>query len=517
MTRKLFWILFLAILVFGFLLRIIPTQGNNFYFTIDQGNEAIHSREFWERGKLLTRGPETGIRGIFTLPGWYYFVSLGYWIFDKHPFGALFMVIVLNVLLTGVVMWQIRKHVNWWTALTIGAALQIQWAFYDTSRYAFNPFLLVACGFGLVFLLTSFLRGKAWHYMYAAIPVGLAFNAEIAGAAAMGVFYILFGAWAWFRKKLTLRTYFLSAFLLPGIFVLKMAWDAFRVWQATNTLPESNLNTFGGTNFLGVGRAFLEIVRDASIPQSTLLGVLGMLGVLGLFLRQKTQNTFVKNFVFLSLALYIVTFLFLGGSRGWQDWHDLFLPPLLFVSLLLVLWSIPQKAGFLLFTLIVGAQVVHFAGRYNEYLKPSDDPGILANQVRVVDWVYQNAENNGFNVYTYSQNKYDDHYQYVFWWYGRDAYKYLPCEYSFLPKAIKYLYVTGSELSVYSEPKLGCDKFVFLIMEPEVSGWDQKAWFEEAKTNTELLEEVTLGKIRIQKREYPDKISLSGFLDRLMV
>ena len=508
-------------MIFGFVLRVVPTQGNNFYFTIDQGDHAIHAREFFARGQLLTRGPETGISGVFAGPGWYYFGSIGYKIFSGHPFGAVFMMIVLNLAVCAILMWQVKKHVSAGAAILVGLALQIHWAFFDTSRYGFNPFPLVACAFGLVLLLAAFLRGHAFargsggamntkNYVIAAIPVGLAFNAEIAGATAMGIFYILVGAWAFFRKKLTFRTYFLSAFLLPGIFVLKIAWDALRVWRVTHSLPTHSLNTFGATNFFGVGRAFLEIVRDASIPQSTILGGLVMLVVAGLFLRQKTQNSFIHSFVFLSIALYVVTFLFLGASRGWQDWHDLFLPPLLFVSLLLMLWSMPRKIGLPILAVVLASQLWLFSQRYQEYLTPSDDPGLLTNQIRVVDWIYQNSENNGFRVYTYTPNKYDDHYQYVFWWYGREKYKYLPCEYSFMPKAIKYLYVPNSELPVYTEPKLGCDKFVFLIMEPFDYGSgkpDPDEWFEQAKMNTELLEEVTLGKIRVQKRKYPDKIS----------
>ncbi|MEK7521580.1 MAG: glycosyltransferase family 39 protein [Patescibacteria group bacterium] len=523
MERKIFWFCFFGILIFGLVLRVVPTLGNNFYFTIDQGDDAIHAREFFTRGKLLTKGPETGIQGVHAGPLWYYFISLGYLIFDKDPFGAVFMMIVLNLAVTAVLMWQIKKHVGWRQALAVGCALTFQWAFYDTSRYGFNPFPLVACGFALVLLLSAFLRGSAKYYMYAAVPVGLAFNAEVAGAAAMGVFYVLFGAWAWIKKKLALKTYILSAFLLPGVFVLKMIWDAYRVWQATHTLPESNLNTFGGINFLGVGKAFLEVVGEASIPQNTLFGVGLWVVICGIGIRH--VGKFPKHFIMLSLGLYFVSFVFLGASRGWQDWHDLFLPPLLFVTLILVLcelWQRTNRYGRIGVIGVIGviliSQASMFKDRYLQYLHPSDDPGLLVNQIKVVDWIYQNAENNGFNVYTYTPNKYDDHYQYVFWWHGRNNYKYLPCEYSFMPKAIKYLYVPNSELPVYTEPKLGCDKFVFLIMEPFNSFGstqdkfaqgkpDPDEWFEKAKTNTELLEEKMIGKVRVQKRKYPDKIS----------
>lgn len=526
MNKKVFWIIFTLILLFGLVLRLYPAQNYNFYFTIDQGDEAVNAREFFERGRLLITGPETGIRGVHAGPLWYYFVSIGYKIFNGDPFGALLMVILLNLVVTGVIVWQIRQNVSPYVALLIGVALQFYWFFYDTSRWSFNPFPLVFLSFALIFLLTSFLRGRLWSYILASVIVGLAFNAEVAGAAAMLIFYILVGACGYFKQKIGIKIYLVAAFFIPSIFLLKIVYEFGKVYWKHRSLPESTMQTFGGVNYFRVGVAFLEIVRDATIPQSMVLGVLVFLAVLGLYFWKGKGNRgrgreFVNYYVVLCLVLYLVSLLFLGMSRGFRDWHDIFLPPLLFVSVLLMLFSswgelrglkvrYYKWACCVFGIVILISQFWLFQERYREYLKPSDDPGLLINQIKVVDWVYQSAENDGFNAYVYTPNKHDDHYQYVFWWYARQTYRYLPCEYSYQRAAIKYLYIPSA--GEYSEPKLGCDRHVFLIMEPfdfaqdkpfEAQGKpDFEKWYEEARVGTYLVEEKLIGRVKVEKRRY---------------
>ena len=91
MSKNQFLIGVLIILAFGLILRIIPTIGNNFYFTMDIANEATKAREiiFLRLHPLV--GQETSIEGFYHGPLWLYFISIGLFIFNFHPFGLLFM------------------------------------------------------------------------------------------------------------------------------------------------------------------------------------------------------------------------------------------------------------------------------------------------------------------------------------------------------------------------------------------------------------------------------------------
>lgn len=505
MKKHIFWLLFVVVLVFAYVLRVIPAQNNNFFFTMDQGDDAVHAREFFERGQLLFRGPETGIRGIFAGPGWYYFISIGYKLFSGHPFGALFMVVLLSLATTALVMWQIGKHVGPGVGLLVGVALQFNWFFYDTSRWAFNPFVLVFLSFVLILLLVRFLGGDRRAYVWAVIPIILAFNTEVAGAAAMFVFYFLVGLWGMERGKLGWKEFLIGNGVLPAVGLVGIAKQAASV---AGFNQGNALGTFSGTNFVGVGQVFLEIVGDSVIPQSIWVSVILFIVCYLLFAIFGKRDEFRWYFVNLTVVLFGVSYFFFASNRGWQDWHDLYLPPLLFVSVLLMLFSLWRELKVryykavwcVLFGLVVGSQLWVFSQRYKQYLRPSDDPSILTNQLKVLDWIYTHNEDDGFNLYTASVSSfYDYHYQYLVWWYGRRKYGFVPCEYSNFPKSIKYLYVPGAQF--YSEPKLGCGKLRFLIVE---SGADfarvEKSW-EGIIGTTELAEEARLGSITVQKRK----------------
>ncbi|MDP2649337.1 MAG: hypothetical protein Q8P10_00680, partial [bacterium] len=112
MNKKLFWALFILIILFGFLIRVIPTLGNNFYFTMDQGDDAVHVREILVRHQIPILGPPTGLEGLFAGPLWYYFISIGYLIFGGNPFGSVFMLILLNLGLTAVLMKILAKKIS---------------------------------------------------------------------------------------------------------------------------------------------------------------------------------------------------------------------------------------------------------------------------------------------------------------------------------------------------------------------------------------------------------------------
>lgn len=513
MNKKLFWTLAFLILVFGFILHLYSSRGYNFYFTVDQGDDAIHAREFFDRGQLLTKGPETGIQGVYSGPGWYYFISIGYKLFQGDPYGALVVVILLNLCASGVLMWWLARRVSFSAALLIGFALQVFWPFYDSSRWAFSPFPLVASGIFLVIALTEFWNTKK-RYWWGVMPVLVALNAELAGAVALLVFYEVIGFVGFITKRLSLKQFLLSAGVLPGIGVAAGIWQFVQVYSRTHTIPftqGTNVGTFAGTSFLETTRVFIENVRDATIPQSALLGGLLFLAVLVAFWKWGRANGYLKSFVWLTIILCGVSYLFFASNRGFQDWHDVYVPPLLFISILLMtlsLWHALKRYYKIGLVGVVGVILVSqlwlFGNRYAEYLRPSDDPGLLINQMKVLDWIYSHAEHNGFNAYTYVPTVEDDKYQYVFWWYGRKAYGYLPCEYSNFPRSLKYLYIPNSEY--YSEPRLGCEQNVFLIVEPDLGKGDIYSWLEKASAGTVSLEQGAVGQMVIEKRRYLLKI-----------
>jgi len=490
-----------VILLTGFLIKVIPPKNNNFYFTMDQGRDSIQVREILAQHRLPLKGPETGIPGFFAGPLWYYFIASGYWFSRGHPFGALFTLILLNTLLTGILMWQLTKKVSLSAAFSIGISLQFFWPFYDTSRYAFNPFPLVFLSFLLILLLTKVLEGKEKYFLFAALPVGLAFQTEIAGAIAFLLFFLFLGG-VFIAKHIIAPKILAAAILLISFFflphVISELNSNFAQAKALLNHLTATESVLAGTNFKVISVEFLGLISQSAIPQSPLVSLLLFLATGFLFIRSKT-NDFTKRFVYLTLIIFFISWLWFSSSKGWQTWQTVYLPPLLFVSLILMIWQLPKKIALVVLTLLLASQFWFFKDRYFQNLYPSDDPSLLSNEIKAVDWVYQQAEGKGFFVYHYLPSVLDYPYQYLFGWYGRQKYHYLPCEYSSYPGSPK-LFIRDSQK--YQEPQRPCTKLRFLIIEPDENLENQNRWLEGTREGTTPVKQSEVGKIKIEMRSY---------------
>lgn len=501
MNKKLFWLLFSSILVFSFILRVVPSQDHNFFFTMDQADDGVWAREFFERGQLLWHGAQTNIPGVYSGPLWYYFISIGYLIFRGDPFGALFMVILLNVGLTGFIMYVLRKEVGETKALAVGFLLQFFWWFYDTSRWAFNPFPLVFCGVAVVLLLSLFLKTKKSRYFFlSTLPVFLGFNAEVAGASALFLFFVLFLSWAIWKRKIKLTKGLVGILILPSFGAAVLFFQLAKRFFANqeSLLPGQTTGYFSGTNYFYIAQEFAQIFSYALLPYKILLSLGLFLLIFYFYYKQKNKNPFVLHFTLLSLGLFAVCFVMFGATRGWYDWHTVFLPTVLFTSVILLLLSIPKKFGIALLVVVMFFQISVFKERYREYLSPQKGPGVTSTQVKVLDWIYQNSENDGFNAYTYMPALRDYPYQYLFWWYGRKKYGFVPCEYSIYPGGLK-LYVPNKDS--YSTPTLGCERLRFLIIEAQLKADGVfSEWLRISQDKTILLDSVIIEGVKIEKR-----------------
>ncbi len=151
--------------------------------------------------------------------------------------------------------------------------------------------------------------------------------------------------------------------------------------------------------------------------------------------------------------------------------------------------------------IVITANMLYFGGRYIDHFRYSPDSSMLYNEISVLDWIYTHNDEDGFNVYTYTDTFYDYPYQYLFWWYGRKKYGFMPCEYSNFPLSHKEVYVPN--YLNYNEPQLGCNRLRFLIIQSDTNGQSNEDWIADFQKSTKLLENITIGSIEVEKRELP--------------
>lgn len=492
--NKKFWILALVIIVFGFLVKIYAISGNRIFFTVDEGRDAVYARQILNYHQIFTKGPQATLTGLYTGPLWYYVVSLGFSIFKGNPIGAVLILTFLNMIAVLILMIIIKKEISPKIALTTGLGLMLFWPFFTISLWAFNPFALVPLSFILILLLT---KNK---YGWAAIIIILAFNAELAGAVSLLLFYILIGGFMFLKKKISWKKYLISAFLFPLLGVAKILIDFIKT---PRTHLGSGVTHISGTNFKQMAIEFVKIIGQTAIPQNAYIGFLVIVLITIVYLRLKNKNKFTKIFVSLTSVLIFASYLFFSSNHGWSAWHTAYIAPLTFVALFLMLWQEKQIGKTIIFAILV-LQTISFKGNLTDYTKPSPNPSLLYNEIKVLDWIYTHSEGNGFNLYTYTNSFYDYPYQYLISWYAVPKYGFYPCEYSNFPLSIKDFYIPGWRN--YVEPKLGCDKFRFLIIDSNTNGEANKDWINEFRIKTVFLDKTQIGGTTIEKRKVPDKI-----------
>jgi len=491
---KYFCILLAILILFGLLSRVFAISGNRIFFTVDEGRDAIYVRQILNYHQIFTKGPESSVRGIFTGPLWYYFISIGYLLMNGNPTGAVLVLILLNLGVTIVLVTILRREINEKLALTVGLGLMVSWPFFNTSLYGFNPFPLVALSIILILLLA---KNK---YGWALLPILLAFNTELAGAISFLIFYILVGLIFVLQRKINIKKYLLFSFLIPSIGLFKILFDY--LGQPKNT-TSSGLRVLAGTNFKQIFIEFIKMIGQVSIPQNVYLGFLVIIVITIFYIKLRKKNIFGKRIIYLALTLIFVSYLFFGSNHGWRAWHTVYIAPLVLISVLLMLYEF-KKVGKILIVIILFLNIVSFKNNYIDYLKPSPNPSLLSNEEVVLDWIYTHNENNGFNLYTYTNSFYDYSYQYLISWYALPKYGFYPCEYSNFPLSIKALYIPGA--TNYVTPQLGCDKFRFLIIDSDTNGNQNKDWINDFRSQTILVDRTQIGNTTIEKRKIPDRI-----------
>jgi hypothetical protein len=489
--------LLVLFVIFYLLFKVTPLFNNNFFFTMDQADDSVHMRNMVSNSVFYLYGPSTGIRGVFTGPLWYYFLLPGYLLFNGHPFGHVFMLLILNL---GLSLWlygEIRKLLNPYKSLLIIFSLQFLWDFYDTSRYSFNPFPAVFLTFLMIFSLVKVILGEKRYIYLAAVATGFCYHFEISYAIPLTLLMFGTGLYLLKNKLLNLGTGVKAFLIFLSFYIFHFIRELQNNFSQIRSLINYLIDKYPTPKNIPqiIYNILIDIPGKTIFPLVPIIGFVLYLGLTIYFLL-KINKKEVKIFVILSNLLLLINLVWFLFGPEWQTWHVIFLPILLFVGVLLMIFCLSKKVSIVLFVFVMTSQLLVFIPRYIQYFRLSDDPSLLANEIKAVEWVYEKAEGQGFSVYNYLPSVLDYPYQYLFWWHGLRKYGYLPCEYASYPGS-PGIFIPNKKKFV--EPKK-CGDLHFLIIEPNKKNPQlRENWINDLKQGYELIEESFSGKILIQK------------------
>jgi 4-amino-4-deoxy-L-arabinose transferase-like glycosyltransferase len=490
---------FVLVLLLALGLRLFILKDNNFYFTMDQGRDALAVRKILN-GKLTLTGPTTAIPGLYAGPLWYYFIGIGYLFSHGHPVGGILPLIIVNVGLIGLLMLFAKKQINKTGSLLLGLGLTVLPPFLVTSWYSFNPhllpFIVVIC---LVSL--SLLGYKQNYYLLAGATIGLCWHSEIAFLPPLLTLWLAVGIVSVFRKKIKRQVFILGLFI-ACLFLLPylMAESINGFSQTKAVLTELRVPASAGIQ-LNLGERLTSVYKKVMLSSRQSPIFLLICFTYLVFSVYKKRFDVKFKFVFFSLTVYLLTMAWFAFSTRLSPWHLVGLPILLFISLFFSTSMLGKKLSLYGQLILTVFSFYYLMANARTYFIKSNDQSILRNELQAIDWVYQRNNEQGFRVYNFLPSVLDYPYQYLFPWYGQKKYGFLPCEYSTYPNAPKLSYV--ADWLNYQEKNKTCDEGIFyLIMEP-AQEQEQffKQWHDKITTGSKLLSQGEAGKIKLEKRQ----------------
>lgn len=486
-----------CILIIGVIYRLFLTSNGNFLFNMDNGRDMVDVRAMVVLKKPRLIGPNSAIEGLFNGPAWYYLLAVPFIVSGGDPYASILMEIAL---------WTIGgffllKLVSRWSSLLI-IPIGVLWVSSNyvvlTNFYAFNPNPVILLTPLFIYLLVEYLQKfKGLFIILVWFLAGLFFNFEMN----FGIF--------------TPVIILASIILTKKIHLLKQNW-------------------FG----VGVGVFILlllpQIIFDVKhefIMSKAILKTMGDYGESNIFNRiQSISQTFFNSFLPTLMnhklfSLFILAMIFFVGK----------LDPVAKVSLLFIIvpflgylvlpvtvnaWHLGAEmaasiilVGFVIRKLIEGnlfkkiisvflfISIIYFGLSnianffLNDLGKENSDPSLYKNEIAAIDYVYIYADGKNFKVYTYLPSVYDYPYQYLFWWYGKKKYGYIPGEYVYLPN--KPIYIPSQ--NKFQGSKDNFSGLVFLIKEPD-RNYTRSGW-EGDFINLKTIKKEMIGSIEIEVKE----------------
>lgn len=423
----------LVFIILGAALRWVDLFATMHFF-YDQGRDALAAKNILG-GDFVLVGPKTDMPGLFFGPLWFYLLAFLYGVFQGNPGLVLVFLSFLDLMtiaLVGILgerffgrkagiaaafFWAVgalpvayaRTLANpagtaFWTALAVFSLVKV-WE--GRERFLPLSFLALAVLFQLnaaaafffapvVFLLAFLLRGK--------VKNGLIYILSLVLFLGSFLPQILF----------EIRNSFLGARAILAIFASSGIKEglSFGMWQRwENFLTELSEYTFYGQKALSLLTLFLAGI--------------------GIFFSRPS----LRKIFFLWFGLPLLVYFLVYHRSEVHPYYLLTWVP----AAVLLLGSLTAHLFRKFFPLAIGLILVFIVSNYSglvkeivvkEHIAQPQSPNRigLGDQLKVIDYIYQDAGGGDFGYYAYTMIPYweDDAWQYLFLWYGKGKYSYLP-------------------------------------------------------------------------------------------
>ncbi len=491
-----FIILFIFIL--GFFLRAQETLSGNFLFLLDSGRDMMDVKKIVFDQKITLIGPYTSLGGVFQGPLYYYLLAIPTFLFKGNPWGNIFLMLIISLLTMAVTFFFMRKYFGLIPAVITLAFFAVSPEAIAAATFFWNPHPMWLIISFYIFALYGSVNKSRPMMLFLFPLIALSFHFEMAFGVfllAATIIYILI-----FKRFLFKERYFWIGaigsliFFIPQI-LFDLRHDFIMTRSVLDILNGNNHGLVASSDKVGLIvnmfsnlNTFKDNFSSAFINYKPFTNFSNVIFVLsfGIFIYAFRQKSFSKEEEkFLHLSLYVAAIIFIFGlfyPFPLRYWFLTGFQVFYFVSIGLLLAKIYKfNFGKIIIAIIGCIFLATSIIRLNVlYFNPPDDGGVakIKGKEAAIDYIYQDAGSNKFNILIFTPPVMTDAYNYLFWWYGGG-------KYGFVPEVKK-------------------SGIVYLLMEPDPGNPSSyNGWLETVVKTGKVLKTKTLPSgIIIQKRDF---------------
>jgi len=464
------------VVVLAFVLRILWLPGNLF-FGFEQGRDFLKLAEITS-GNLALIGPGTDIPGIFHGALSYYVPLPFFLLFGGDPLWTQISFIAINCAAIVFLYKAVKDLFNSRVALVSSLFYAISYSAIIYSRWLSNPTLVPALTILILYFLVRAKKNN-WSLVPMVLSWAVIFHLEIVAAITLVVPILAFLIFEKIRLNIKVVAICLFSVLLVlssyVVFDLKNDHILLNGLKNYISAPKS-----GTSDFRGSMDQFSNELTDNIYPESRNVSLVIFWGMVVWVLaevRKQKRNLLILLFLLISPVAY-----FVYGMRPQRHFY-IFVP--IFLSILFALFFdhlTRVRLGVMAVALLIFVTVFNLKTYYQRV--PNSVGNFihhaqrmyLSDEKALIDYVYHDADGKMFSYDYYSIPYWKkESWQYLFSWYGRSKYGYLPEENR-------------------------TDTFYVLIEPDEIQPPYQNEWYDKLGDHSTLISFFESGKLKAEKR-----------------
>lgn len=488
-------ILFLFIIL-SFALRSLFIFQGSVSFHYDMARDAFLALQIWGNSDLKIIGPPTSTPGLFHGALYYYLLAPLYGLGKGDPGIVAFFFSFLNSL-TVIPVMLLTRDLFRSLKLAILAGLLFTVSF-EANQYAgwiSNPSPAVLTVALYFYFLTIWQKGKISGLYLATLMAVLSIQFQfflIYLLLLIPVFGYLFKLkiiFTQFVKSLTIAILGLSSFIIAAIKfqTIKVSILGF---VGIATASQIDFRSGFSQSLINFIDKFSDLFIYNFFPTSVVLG--GMLSLAAVYFLKKEKLIFF--FLFSNLPIIIF-----GGHSNIYANIGLVAPAILSVVNLVKILSRRSKLLVMIIIFLVIASNLYAIFKNSpqgQLILVIPNDMVLKNQIKMIDFTYKKASGQPFSINTLTLPLWTNTtWAYLYNWYGRPKYGYLPVFYGH-----DQIGLLGNEVLKKVENPL--DK-TFFIIEPHVGIPDDIYQLEigSEDSKSKLISEEKFGDLKVQERK----------------